>query len=139
MKTMKKFLLYLVLFILLYLFIDSMTYLMMKNTYKEIKNYNLEKGQYKIEILESKAGYANTIIKGTVTNNTDELKDKVYIKIDFYNKNGRLVGTKYKEINCFNVGEKQKFEQNYKVSQVNTYNISIVNEIKEQDKNLTEN
>ena len=130
MARMKKFLLYLVLFILLYCTVNVLTYLYMRNTYKDL-NYEADTNPlFTINIEEAKTSYSGGYINGNVTNNSGVLIDTNYVKADLY-KNNIYIGTKYQEIKYFNVRETTQFSINYEYTKINLVKISIVNELPE--------
>lgn len=130
MARMKKFLLYLVLFILLYCTVNILTYLSMKNTYKDLKCEKENDTAFTINIEEAKTAYSNGYVNGSVTNNSGKLIDLNYVKLDLY-KNNIYIGTKYKEIKYFNVGETTKFSVDYKYTKIDSAKISIADELPE--------
>lgn len=129
MERMKKFFIYFILFVGLYLFVSLMTNLGMKENYEGITNHEILTESPKITVLESKATYSYGYIKGNISNDTGEhLKDK-FLQFDFYDKDGIYVGTEYKEIKYFNVDETINFDLNYEYTTVNKIKISFVNEV----------
>lgn len=129
MKTMKKFFTYLIIFIAIYLILDFLAFSSMKNMLKDITNYTVETTSPKIEIIKSKAGYSNIIIEGNITNNTSEIINKIYVKIDFYNKNENYLTSKYEEIKYLNVGETQSINVTYNLNNVGSFKVNTAQEI----------
>lgn len=123
MEKMKKFLLYLIIFLLLFFIVTGLTNYATKNTYKDLKTYS-ENSEINITINEAKTSYSGGYIKGTVTNNSEKLINKIYIKADLY-ENDVYVGTEYKEIDYFNVKETTNFEITYKYTNINYAKISM--------------
>ena len=125
MKTMKKFWMYFINFIVLFLLVSGLMYLgTMNNDKKEeqvIKCFTQTTSPV-IEITECKDG----ILKGTIKNDTNILINVVYVKAEFYDKDNNLLGTKYSEIKYFNVGEKAKFEIEYSSENVTNVNVTSV-------------
>ena len=129
MKRMKKFFIYLVLFVGLYLFVSIMTKLGMRENYKNIVNHEITLESPKVTISESKATYSHGYIKGNILNDTgNHLKNK-YLQFDFYDKDNLYVGTEFKEIKYFNVKETISFELNYKYNNVEKIKIKFVDEV----------
>lgn len=139
---MKKFFMYFMMFIALYLFVNIFTNLGMRENYKDITNHQINITTPQVTVSESKATNYYGYIKGNILNNTGEhIKDK-YLQFDFYNKNGVYLGTEAKEIKYFNVDETINFEMNYKYHNVNKIEISFVDEVvklKEKSFNIFEN
>ena len=128
METMKMFKKYLTNFIVLFLVVSGLTYYGMANYHKEeeIKiECIVETESPVIEVTKT----TNKIIEGTVTNNTDKLMLETYIRLDFYNQEGDLIGTKYNKIKYFNVKEKTKFVIRYGYKNISTIKLSTTNTI----------
>ena len=135
MVRMKKFFVYFILFVALFLFINLFTELQMKEKYRTITNHEILVKSPKVTITESKAKYSYGYIKGNILNDTKEhIKDK-FLQFDFYDKDGIYVGTEYKEIKYFNVEESIKFEINYEYVNVNKIKISFVDKVLEPETN----
>ena len=111
MKTMKKFWKYFINFVVLMLLVSGFTYFGMDSYQKRLQpiECSIETQSPVIEITET----TNRKLTGTVTNDTNILINNIYVKADFFNETGKLVGTEYYEIKYFNVGEKAKFEIEY--------------------------
>lgn len=137
MARMKKFFIYFLLFVGLFIFVNIFTELQMKEKYENVSNHYTNVETPKITVLESKATYSYGYIIGNITNNTKEhLKDK-YLQFDFYDKDGIYVGTQSKEIKYFNVDETIKYEINYQYTNVDTIKINFVDEvIKPEEKSV---
>lgn len=129
MAKMKKFFLYFLMFIALYIFVTTLTNFSMKEKFKDIQNIQISVSSPKIFIEESKATNSHGYIKGNITNDTGEhIKDK-FLQFDFYNKDGTYVGTETQEIKYFNVEEKVNFDIKYNYNNVNNIKISFVDEV----------
>lgn len=129
MAKIKKFFLYFLMFIAVYIFVTILTNFSMKENFKDIQNIQVGVSSPKILIEESKATNTHGYIKGNITNDTGEhIKDK-FLQFDFYNKNGLYVGTKSQEIKYFNVNEKVNFDITYNYENVNSIKISFVDEV----------
>lgn len=128
MASLKKFWLWLVLFVLLYLFVDLMCFIGIKMTYKNLNNYKILVQSPKIEISEAKGTYANGFIKGILTNNTNSILDKEYIKVDVYSERNVNLGTEYIKIENLNLANSMNFEVKYNYTDVCYYTIDVVEE-----------
>lgn len=128
MKRMKTFFKYFIVFLAVYFLVGFLSVQTMKSTYKD-KKVNLEVSQGNIEIYESKATITNGYIKGKYTNNTDQdLKDKV-LKLDFFNKKGKSVGTKYINIKDLAKGESMDFVSRFNFDNVDHVAASVVDKV----------
>lgn len=129
MQKMKKFFMYLILVVGLFVFVNLMTNLAMRENFTTITNHEIVVESPKVTVSESKATYSYGYIKGNISNDTGEhLKDK-FLQFDFYDKDGIYVGTESKEIKYFNVDETINFDLNYEYTSVNKIKISFVNEV----------
>lgn len=128
MKTMKKFLKYLILFVLLFLWVTGLMYLGTMNKNKEEEKTiecTAQTTSPVIEITECKDG----ILKGTIKNDTSILINVIYVKAEFYDEDNNLLATKYSEIKYFNVGEKSKFEIEFSNKDVANVKVTSVEKI----------
>lgn len=131
MKTMKKFFTYLIIFVLLYFIFDFLMILGTKGLSKDITNYTIDSNLAKVEITQSNATYSNINISGNITNNKDKLINKLYVRTEFYNGNGKYIGSEYKEIKNLNVGETQNFDLSYNYTNVGSFKVSTSEQIDE--------
>lgn len=128
MKTMKKFLRYFILFILLFLWVSGLIYIGTRNmNYEEeqIIECVTQTTSPVIEIIECKKG----ALKGIIKNDTGILINVIYVKAEFYDKNNNLLETKYSEIKYFNVGEKAKFEIEFSNKNVTNVKVTLVEKV----------
>lgn len=126
MKTMKKFWKYFLNFIVLFLLVSGLMYLGTRNIKKREENttitYSTQTTSPIIEITECKNGK----LKGTIKNDTSILINIIYVKAEFYDKNEKLLETKYYEIKYFNVGERAKFEIEFSSKNVTNVKVTSV-------------
>ena len=141
MNTLKKFWIYFLIFLAIFLVISGLTNVIMGDNYENTK-YKIVCSSPTITVTESKSSYSSGYIKGTITNETGEhIKDK-YLQFDFYNKDGVYVGTETQEIKYFNVNETISFDINYKYNNINKIIIGftdkmIQNKEKKEQKDYT--
>lgn len=128
MKRMKTFLIYALLIVALWVFSDIVIYLTINGTYKP-KEARVYATSPQIIIEENKATYINGIVRGRIKNNTEEILDNTYLKIDMYSKRDVNLGTKYVKINNLNKDEVQEFEMGYKFTDVDYVIISTTNNV----------
>jgi len=115
-------------FILFCLIINGLTYLATRPEYRNLNSYTLEVYSPSVKITEAKNKYSGGYIEGTVTNNTGKLIDLKYLKFEFYDKDETYLGTEFKELKYFNVGEVEKFRIEHKHRQVDNVIISMEDE-----------
>lgn len=122
-KTFGKYLLWLILF---WIFSDILIYVGINTTYKDMKNKGtLPEG---IQVVQMQSTKVNGRIKLTVNN--EELSGK-YLKIDLYSDAGNLFGTQYLEIGEVKKDETKNIETYFKISDIKSYEITVVDEAKE--------
>lgn len=122
MDKMKRFGKYVLWIILFWIFSDILIYAGINSTYKDIKvKGDIPTG---IEISQIQA----TTVNGRIRLETDYSLSGKYIKIDLYSANNNILGTQYIEIG--NVGENQskEIETYFKISEVKSCEISIVDQ-----------
>ena len=125
MARVKKFLLYIILLILLYIFVSVVSTGLILNTYKNIEEYQIAVDNPKVEIIESKGTSINGFVNGTVKNTTDSNIDNQYLKIDYYSVRNTYLGSSYIELNGFEKNEVLEFNSIFKYNGVESYKISM--------------
>ena len=131
MDRMKTFLLYALCIIGFFIFSNVMINLAVHGVYKTMHTdvYNPEGIQ--IQINENKYTSVNGYVGGKVINNTQEMINNKYIKIDIYSKRNILLGTKYVTLNNFRPNEARDFRMGYKFNNSNYCKVSITEEVEE--------
>ena len=124
-KTFGKYLLWLILF---WIFSDILIYLSINTTYANV-DAKVYTNSPEIIIGESKATYVNGFIKGSIKNNTSEIINNKYLKIDLYSARDVKLGTKYVKIDNLEVDKYQEFEMWYKFTDVDYANIIVTDNI----------
>ena len=125
---MKKIFRYVILLIVAYIVVEVLVYFLTKTYYKDLNNYDILVESPVIEITESKVSKSKGYIQGNITNDTGELMRNLRVKFDFYNEQGRYVGSENKTIDVFNISERLNFDIKYEYDDVNEIRISIVRE-----------
>ena len=128
METLKRFRMYLLMFIGFFILMTVLTNFLMRDDYKNI-NYEVRTESPVIAVTECKAAYSNGYIKGSVTNNTEELINLKYLQINLYDEDGVYLGSEYKELKLFNINETINFDISYNHLNVNKATLKLVNEI----------
>ena len=85
MDTLKKFRIYFFIFVGISLLLTILTNFLMRDDYKDIK-CEIKSETLEIAVTECKASYSTGYVKGSVTNNTEELINLKYLEIRIYNK-----------------------------------------------------
>ncbi len=125
---MKKIFRYVILLIVAYIVVETLVYFLTKTYYKDLNNYDILVKSPVIEITESKVSKTKGYIQGNITNDTGELIRNLRVKFDFYNEQGKYVGSENKTIDVFNISERLNFDIKYEYKDVSEIKISIVRE-----------
>lgn len=131
MGTVKKFWMYFWMFIGFFLLTTLLTNFLMRDDYKNT-NYKIKVEIPQISVTESKASYSNGYIKGSVTNNTEELISLKYLQIRLYDKDGVYLGSEYKELKNLYPQETINFEMNYNYLNIDKAVLGFTDEIPEE-------
>ena len=126
MGTMKKFGKYVIWIILFWILSDILIYFGINSTYKDIE----QRGETTagIEIVQMQATTVNGRAKIKISDVT--LSGKV-VKIDLYSSTGINLGTQYIELGEIKENEIKEIETYFKISEVKSYEITVVEEIGE--------
>lgn len=126
MNTMKKFFKYFLLFVSIYILVTLLTNWATTNKFHNFKNYNILTDSPVVTVDECKVSKVSGEISGKITNNTGKTINRIYLKIDGYNKNNVLQGTKYKEIQYFHPNEECPFNIGFNWKEIKRLDISLV-------------
>lgn len=128
MKKMKTFFIYALIIAAFWIFSDIVMYLTINGTYKS-KEAKIYVSSPEITITENKATYVNGVVKGNIKNNTDEIIDDEYLKIDMYSARDVNLGTKYVKIDNLHPNAIREFEMGYKFTDVSYVTITTVDNV----------
>ncbi len=128
MGTLKKFWKYFLLFIVMFVIIGGLTSLAMRENFKEIANYKIIGTSPIITVTKSEATNTHGYIKGTVTNNTENIIPLKYVKINLYDKDEIYLGSEYQEIKNFYPKETINFNINYRYNNVDKIVVGLTDE-----------
>lgn len=122
MKTFLKYALWVIGFMILSEFLINVG---LNSTYKDItRKDNL----VQVSVYQAEATLVNGRMRGIITNSEQEDLNGKYVRIDFYSKRDVFLGSKYIEINNLTQNQTQSFEIFFKLKDVASYEIKIVNE-----------
>ena len=130
MDQMKKFAKYVIWIVLLYFLTKILIFIGLNADYKPIQNNDNLPSE--ITILRAEATGANGRIYGEIINSQNEDVNRKYIKINIYDEDYELRGTKYIEIYGVGKNYPTRFELHFKANKIEYYDISIVDE-KDED------
>ena len=122
-KTLFKYALWIILF---WILSDVLIYFGINSTYKDIVSKSEISKQ--ITINDAEATTVNGRILGSVTNSEDNDISEKYLRVDLYSDIGNLVGTNFLEIGDLGTIETKSFETYFKIQNVKSYEINIVDE-----------
>lgn len=121
MKTFAKYAIWLILF---WILSDILIYLGINSTYKNIERQGeVPTG---IEVVEMQATTVNGRAKIKI--NDENLNGK-FVKIDLFSSTGVKLGTQYLEISKVRENESKEIETYFKISEVKSYEITVVEEM----------
>ena len=133
MDRLKTFLIYALLIVLFFIFSEFLINVSLQASYNDItRRDNIEQ----VQIQEAQATLVNGKIKGTIKNSEQDYLTGKYVKIDLYSKRDNLLGTKYIEINTTETQNTQDFSVYFELTDVESYNISIVDQKEEGELDL---
>ncbi|MBQ2917200.1 MAG: hypothetical protein IJE59_03370 [Clostridia bacterium] len=132
METMKKFKVYLFIFLGFFILSTILTSFLMRDDYKNI-NYEIKSETSNILVTECKAANTNGYIKGSVTNNTEELIPLKYLQINLYDENDVYLGSEYKELKNFYPKETVNFDMSYEYLNIDKVTLIFIDKIPEKE------
>ena len=128
MKRMKTFFIYFLVLVIFYVVSDIISYMILKSNYIS-KEYEININEPQVTVSEMKSTVLNGYTKGTIKNTTGDVITGKALKLDYYTKNGILVGTKYCEVNNLLVGETQNYESRFNFDNVDSLKVSLVDSL----------
>lgn len=129
MSTVKQFAKYVIWIILFWILSDILIYYGLNSTYKDIENKGVNISQVTVSAAE--ATKVNGRIIGKITNTEESNFKGKYLKINLYAESGNLLATEYVEIGNLRANEVKSFESYFKMQDVKSYDINIVDEKEE--------
>lgn len=126
MKIMKSFLIYGLMIFGFWILSEILIYFGLNSTYNKINVKNNLPNE--ISVSRAEATIVNGRINGIIKNSAENNISGKYLKIDLYSSIGNLLGTKYLEIGELGANSSKKFETYFKIQEVKSYDISIVDE-----------
>ena len=129
MSTLKTFAKYAIWLILFWVLSDILIYYGINSTYKAISNKGENPKQ--VTINSAEATKVNGRIIGKVSNDEENDMRGKFLKIDLYAENGNLLATEYEEIGNLRANEVKSFETYFKMQDVKSYGITVVEQKEE--------
>ena len=134
MSTLKTFAKYAIWLILFWVLSDILIYYGINSTYKAISNKGENPKQ--VTINSAEATKVNGRIIGKVSNDEENDLSGKFLKIDLYAENGNLLATEYEEIGNLRANEVKSFETYFKMQDVKSYGITVVEQKEENTDGL---
>lgn len=128
MDKLKKYASYFVLLIVFFIFSNFLIYVGLNSNYRDI---NRQDNIGEVYVYQAQATKVNGRIRGLIENPNGEDLNGKYVEVDLYSKIDIFLGRKYIQINDLQQGDTQSFELFFKVQDVASYNVSIVDEKQE--------
>ena len=123
MDRLKTFVKYAIWLILFWIFSDILIHIGLNTTYKNMSSKGtIPQG---IEIIQMQSTAVNGRIKLNIKNTDFNGK---YLKINLYSSYDNLLGTQYLEIGNISANTSKTLETYFKISEVKSYDISVVDE-----------
>lgn len=134
MSRMKTFGKYLILFLTFYIFVNFMSYELVKASYKNIE-YKIQENELEINVEEAKASRESGKVKGKIKNITNNTLQNKYIKVEFISETGKIITCQYVDINQLKPEEQKEFTVRFRAENIKKINIDIVDKVEEKDIN----
>lgn len=131
MDRMKTFLKYILWIIGLFILSDFLISVGLNSNYKKIERKD---EIAEVSIYQAEATKVNGRIRGFIKKSQSENLSGKYLKIEFYSKRDIYLGKVYIPIQDFKTEENQPFEAFFKVQDVKSYKVSIVDQKEEEGK-----
>lgn len=125
MDRMKTLLIYVILLVVLYFFVDFVSFAYIKTTYNDLTNFIIDVPNPKIRINEAKTTYVNGHIKGSLLNNSEEEIKEQYLKFEFFSERDVQLGKKYIKIENLQPNATRDFEVGFQFEGVTSYKITV--------------
>ena len=115
---MKKFIRYFLILIIAYFMVNLLIYLLMRSSNSnKVVSLNIPGNSPLVQITQARGSTEGGVVRGKITNNTnEEIKDK-FLKLRFFSKRGVEMGNEYITIKDLKPGETLDFiaDYNYKM------------------------
>ena len=125
MSRMKTFFKYLLLVILFYVLSNVMINALLKVSYSDINDYQINVNEVYVDVTEAKASKRNGYIHGIVKNNNSIAVENKYLKITMISKYENVLGEKYVRIDNLEPAQLRKFEVEFDYDNVKKFRIEM--------------
>lgn len=125
MDKVKKYAMYFILVIVFFILSDFLIYVGLNSSYRDIKRKD---DVEEVNIYQAEATKVNGRIRGLIQNPNGEDLNGKYVEVELYSKRDVFLGRKYVQINNLEKDDAQSFEILFKLEDVASYKVSIVEE-----------
>ena len=124
-NRMKNFFTYFLMFVLLYVIVDILSFGYIYSTYKTIEQYEIVVTNPEVTVEKAKATNVNGFVEGKIKNNGQTTISNQYLKFDFYSERGVRVGTKYLEIESILQNEEMEYKVQFRFDNVQYFTVNL--------------
>lgn len=124
-NRMKNFFTYFLMFVLLYIIVDILSFGYIYSAYKTIEQYEIVVTNPEVTVEKAKATNVNGFIEGKIKNNGTTTISNQYLKFDFYSERGVRVGTKYLEIDTLGENEEKDYKVQFRFNNVKYFTVNL--------------
>ena len=140
MEKIQTFMIYFLIIIVFFLvstflegqLIEQM-YFKLDGSVQENFEYAGENLELDIKVLEAKATKMNGYLTARVTNNTNRVVNKAYLKIDLFAKKDLKAISRYMEINDLKPGGTKDYKLKFRAGYVDTYKVAVENDFPDEN------
>ena len=125
MSRMKTFFKYFLMVVAFFIFSNIMIHALLKVSYTDIKDYEIDVNDLFVEVKEAKASNRNGNINGIVKNNNDTAIENKYLKISMLSNHGKVLGEKYVKIDKIEPKQMREFEVKFDYDNVKSFKIEL--------------
>lgn len=124
-NRMKNFFTYFLMFVLLYVIVDILTFGYIYSTYKTIEQYEIVVTNPAVTVENAKTTKVNGFVEGKIRNNGTTTISDQYLKFDFYSERGVQLGTKYLEISSLGENEEKEYKVQFRFDNVKYFTVNL--------------
>ena len=124
-NRMKNFFTYFLMFILLYVIVDILSFGYIYSTYKTIEQYEIVVTNPDVTVEKAKATNVNGFVEGKIRNNGTTTISNQYLKFDFYSERGVKVGTEYLKVDTLGESTEKEYKVQFRFDNVKYFTVNL--------------
>ena len=124
-NRMKNFFTYFLMFILLYVIVDILSFGYIYSTYKTIEQYEIVVTNPDVTVEKAKATNVNGFVEGKIRNKGTTTISNQYLKFDFYSERGVKVGTKYLKVDTLGESTEKEYKVQFRFDNVKYFTVNL--------------